>query len=91
MAEQSSEGRHGVSPDGTAARRFGRDWLVYVAFLPGVVIGIAAAIDFGTPTRALKLDRHPRVPNQSPATLMITLRASQDVELPECPIDRDAA
>jgi hypothetical protein len=50
MAQQSSEGRHGGLPGRTAASRLACDWPVYVAFLPGIVIGIAAAIDFGTTT-----------------------------------------
>jgi hypothetical protein len=50
MAKQSSEGRYGGMPDRTAASRVTDDWPVYVAFLPDVVIGIAAAIDFGTAT-----------------------------------------
>ncbi len=49
MPEQSSEGRHGGLLDRTAARRFAGDWPLYAAFLPGAVIGIAAAVDFGTP------------------------------------------
>jgi hypothetical protein len=34
-------------PERTVGSRVAGDWPVYVAFLPGVFIGIAAATDFG--------------------------------------------
>ncbi len=49
MARPSLQGIHGYLPGRTAARRLASDWPVYVAFLPSVVIGIAAAVDFGAP------------------------------------------
>jgi hypothetical protein len=48
VIQQSSEGRLGALPDRTAASHIADDWPVYVAFLPSVVIGIAAAMDFTT-------------------------------------------
>ena len=46
MAPQPSQGEHGGFLGPKAENRLADDWPVYVAFLPGVVIGIAAAITF---------------------------------------------
>jgi hypothetical protein len=50
MPKKQSEDRHGGSPGGPAKYRLANDWPIYTAFLPVVVvmIGIAAAILFGT-------------------------------------------
>src|SRR6266566_1705912 len=52
MAKKQSEDRHGGSPGGPAKYHLANDWPIYAAFLPVVVvmIGIAAAIFFGTGT-----------------------------------------
>jgi hypothetical protein len=46
MAQKTSQGEHGGFPGPKAENRLADDWPVYVAFLPGVVIGVAAAIMF---------------------------------------------
>jgi hypothetical protein len=48
MAERSSDAKHGGFPGQRAENRLADDWPIYVAFMPAVVIGIAAAICFST-------------------------------------------
>jgi hypothetical protein len=48
MAERTSDAKHGGFPGQRAENRLADDWPIYVAFMPAVVIGIAAAICFST-------------------------------------------
>ena len=48
MARQASEDTQDGFLGPTAANFVGDDWPIYVALVPGVVVGIAARIEFGT-------------------------------------------